>query len=963
MLSTSVSVVLLVWLLARWWQIARKVRCAANSPRLTAIACEAQKFLGLKSKVQVRLAKNPMSPAVCGLFRPAILIPQSLAENFSDKQLRAVLLHELIHLRRRDVWMNFAQALLQIFYWWHPLVWLANARIRRVREEAVDDAVMLALRDEAESYALTLLEVAKLALNRPLASLGLVGILESRHALRQRIERLVDFRPPLKAGLTLVSLLGILAFTAVAVPMGGAPTQTNNPASPGVTAIVDVIENLNQTNSSISAAANLSNNTNTVHDWITVTFKINNPIGEEQLKKLFQDAGVEMPPTVYFYTDNGILLVRGPKEQVALVHHIVLKLNGFPQKDIEATDKQFISQWSATAAEDSTNLFERTFKVDALVFTSALQKTMGLQTANVSTMARNFFSKMGVDFDLPGKSIVFNDKLGLLFVRATDPDLDTIERILQVLNQVAPQNHPVATNSIEQKTNASQLVQDGKLLYEKGKLDEAQAKLDEALKLDPDSEAAFYYKNLIRQARLIYTGPGRTEIMNKLNSYRLSVSYDPAVPLREVIRDLRQKIQAVDPTKKPMNININNSPLGGATQIDPNTGLPLAPNPATGGVGGEAVDIGSYLIKLNLKDVRLADVLDAICMVANDLNHPDERIKYSTMDYGVVFSLKDQSPALFERTFKVGPNVFFKSLRGQTGLQTTNDSTMARNYFSKLGVDMESPAGKSVVYNDRLGLLFVRATNPDLDMIEHAIQALNQVKPQIHIKARFVEVPAKGFFDPAILTNNPYGGLTGILTSEQAQTVLRMLEAKPGVEELAEPEATTTSGRQTQMGATQNYSAKIFTTNIILQQTWVTNHGNVMENTSIVPQATQLKVGPVLDVIPYVLSDGYTINLTLIPSLTQILVGSNSVPEMLPDFRIRHVVSTLNLRDGQTAIIGGLPEKDYVNGKEVFDKSKSSDKELLVFITVTLVDPAGNRLHSDGDMPFAKNGIPAQPKH
>jgi type II secretory pathway component GspD/PulD (secretin) len=165
------------------------------------------------------------------------------------------------------------------------------------------------------------------------------------------------------------------------------------------------------------------------------------------------------------------------------------------------------------------------------------------------------------------------------------------------------------------------------------------------------------------------------------------------------------------------------------------------------------------------------------------------------------------------------------------------------------------------------------------------------------------------------------------------------------------------------MGATQNYSAKIFTTNIILQQTWVTNHGNVMENTSIVPQATQLKVGPVLDVIPYVLSDGYTINLTLIPSLTQILVGSNSVPEMLPDFRIRHVVSTLNLRDGQTAIIGGLPEKDYVNGKEVFDKSKSSDKELLVFITVTLVDPAGNRLHSDGDMPFAKNGIPAQPKH
>jgi beta-lactamase regulating signal transducer with metallopeptidase domain len=226
--AATVSVALLCWLLVRWWQITMQIRRAPGSGRLTALAGEMQKCLGTKFRVQVKLTPNSMSPAVCGLFRPVILIPQSLAENFPDEQLRAVLLHELIHLRRRDVWLNFFQALLQIAYWWHPLVWLANAHIRRVREEAVDDAVMLALRDEAESYAPTLLEVAKLALNRPLASLGLVGILESRHALRQRIERLVDFRPPRQAGLTLVSIFGILAFTAVAVPMGEGPTPAEN---------------------------------------------------------------------------------------------------------------------------------------------------------------------------------------------------------------------------------------------------------------------------------------------------------------------------------------------------------------------------------------------------------------------------------------------------------------------------------------------------------------------------------------------------------------------------------------------------------------------------------------------------------------------------------------------------------------------------------------------------------------
>jgi beta-lactamase regulating signal transducer with metallopeptidase domain len=221
--SGLMSLALLVWLLVRWWQIARQVGRAKISDRLAALADDAQNNIGTKFNVPVKLTLNSMSPAVCGLFRPAILIPQSLADNFLDEQLRAVLLHELIHLRRRDVWVNFLQALLQIIYWWHPLVWVANARIRRVREEAVDDAVMLALREEADNYAPTLLEVAKLALNRPLVSLGLVGIMESRHALRQRIERLVDFRAPRHAGLTLVSLLGILAFTAVAVPMGEGP--------------------------------------------------------------------------------------------------------------------------------------------------------------------------------------------------------------------------------------------------------------------------------------------------------------------------------------------------------------------------------------------------------------------------------------------------------------------------------------------------------------------------------------------------------------------------------------------------------------------------------------------------------------------------------------------------------------------------------------------------------------------
>lgn len=252
--------------------------------------------------------------------------------------------------------------------------------------------------------------------------------------------------------------------------------------------------------------------------------------------------------------------------------------------------------------------------------------------------------------------------------------------------------------------------------------------------------------------------------------------------------------------------------------------------------------------------------------------------------------------------------------------------------------------------------------------------AVNASETQIHIKARFLEVSEKEFQDfvtPNLFANfsakSGTNGWVELLTDEKFKSVLRALEAESGIETLAEPEVITTSGRQTQMRGT--------TTKV---------EEDVVYDVVVEKPLNPLGIGPSLDVVPYVLSDGYTINLTLIPSLTELLASSNSVPKSLPDFRVRQVVTTLylwdgqtsarhfivnrsvvttlNLWDGQTAIISGLPEKDYVNGKKVTDKSKASDKELLIFITATIVDAAGNRIHSDEELSFAQNGVPPQPK-
>ena len=339
------------------------------------------------------------------------------------------------------------------------------------------------------------------------------------------------------------------------------------------------------------------------------------------------------------------------------------------------------------------------------------------------------------------------------------------------------------------------------------------------------------------------------------------------------------------------------------------------------------------------------------------------------------------------RVFAVDPHTFVASLKAagvDIGTSTNSAEQIVpalKNFFAKLGVNMESPPGKAIFYGDRLGKLFVKATQADLDTIESAIEILNSVPPQIHIKARFLEVPTgtmAGFGNFLNATNSTTNQFTGILNATNLKFILHSLGSRKDVEILAEPEVTTTSGRQTQMRATQIITV---VTNFVFQES-LTNNGT----SSIFPQTTQVETGPILDVIPYVLSDGYTINLMVIPSLTEFLgydkppdvpdvTGTNNrvqLPMILPKFNVRQMVATLNLWDNQTVVVGGMRVKNIIKDQtpvlgsvplmgRMFRSQHTNETEILVFITATIVDTAGNRVHKEDELPFAQKGVPPQP--
>ena len=119
----------------------------------------ATQVLGLRVNVVLKRSSEAISPMVVGLFKPVVLLPVD-ADTWSKERRRLVLLHELAHVQRHDVLTQTIAALACAVYWFNPLAWWGASQMKRLREIACDDAVVIHSTVPA-TYAQTLLDVAK----------------------------------------------------------------------------------------------------------------------------------------------------------------------------------------------------------------------------------------------------------------------------------------------------------------------------------------------------------------------------------------------------------------------------------------------------------------------------------------------------------------------------------------------------------------------------------------------------------------------------------------------------------------------------------------------------------------------------------------------------------------------------------------------------------------------------------
>jgi beta-lactamase regulating signal transducer with metallopeptidase domain/predicted Zn-dependent protease len=200
----------------------------STNPMLLGMLQICARELGLRRSPVLIETDAVCSPALFGMLSPKLLLPSSAAGALTRPQLRCVMLHELCHLRRRDVLLNWLATALQILHWFNPLVWLASGRFRADRELACDARALGHLeQDETREYGNTIIRLME-GFSAHARVPGVVGISENISHLKLRLAMIGRFaRRPLGLALLAVSgavLLGLVTLTDAQAP-GARPAE------------------------------------------------------------------------------------------------------------------------------------------------------------------------------------------------------------------------------------------------------------------------------------------------------------------------------------------------------------------------------------------------------------------------------------------------------------------------------------------------------------------------------------------------------------------------------------------------------------------------------------------------------------------------------------------------------------------------------------------------------------------
>lgn len=967
--------------------------------------------LNLRRQVRVLVSAKLAGPIAFGVLRPGIGLPADFWTAHTRAEQDAMLAHELAHHAARDpLWLALADLLLAAL-WWHPLVWWARRQFRAACEAVADEA-SLVVEDGPVVLAGCLVALASRLQRR--GALGLPGMAGFRSGLGRRVERLLRLR-------------------------AGARPLVGGRASGVVAAIAGL--------ASLSAAMAVS-------AWLFPSHAASRPallavMGEALTPKpaARNTAGVETIAPAPTGAADGKPASPGNSAMELPRAELMVRLPQVP--GIEPERVRQISMDTITRRLDWLVSSNRARCEPAGETQIRVVLTGPEHGVPVGDWFGDFLPRVKRLIEQPGR----------LEFRRVHPDSDELVR-----RNTCPDGYEVLLQVAQPGTQPARWVvaRDAAPGLSHTNLVEATLVRD-PLPEHPRLAMTFDLSGSTSFAALTEASIGR----------RIAVVLDDQVLLAPVVG------ATITGGKCEISSDISEQTL---REIVAALAHPLpwkltvvTVTRTAAQQSSEAMPAGQPRVTARVQDTKplfaLGHFTEAKAgleaaltrepdhqAARNDLSPANEAEASKASPRG---DAKAERTQLFTRTLKVEPRTLAAGLESIAGKALTNltAAEQLRRLFASVGLEFtdteaapaDGPPARALFYNERNGLMLVRATAAELQTVEQLLAMLNTAPPLVMIEAKFVEVPepvsrALGFdrfpedarmsphapdiASPAASTgsgatligslsnpqlreavaalrhggtnrvrelrgdqldwpgrdaNNAAGirvtaalgtGCTGVLTEARYRALLRALEQREGVDVLSAPRVTTLSGRQAQIQMTDLRSVLngINPPALVHPGAPPPAAGTEPFLTSTVP------TGPALDILPTVTADGYTLELHVLAGVTDFLgydpspaaPGGNvwqdgrirevAVPR--PHFRVRQMQSHAALRDGQTLVLGGLPTEipaEDPTGEPHLDRQPTR-KQLLVFVTATIIDPAGNRVHAPDNLPFDPNHVPPQPQ-
>jgi len=125
-------------------------------------------------RVCLMLSPGVRAPGVWGLWRPVVVLPKRLVEGFSDDEVEALVMHEVIHVKRWDNLVSLFQGALTCVLWFYPVVWFLDKKLLQEREQACDEEFLQG--KDPKCYISSILKVVRFGIASKMAGVSSVRI-------------------------------------------------------------------------------------------------------------------------------------------------------------------------------------------------------------------------------------------------------------------------------------------------------------------------------------------------------------------------------------------------------------------------------------------------------------------------------------------------------------------------------------------------------------------------------------------------------------------------------------------------------------------------------------------------------------------------------------------------------------------------------------------------------------------